>query len=86
MHASLQTFSNFLYFEYFLDSEGLTEYKEMRAVINAIDENEATAPFSSATYYEDYYATQFKECYKEFSLDPTAALGNKLPNEWEVDY
>jgi hypothetical protein len=87
MHASMQTFSNFLYFEYFLDSETLLEYKEMRAVINAIDTNEATAPFNTpTTYYEDYYATQFKECYQEFVVNADATYGRKMPNEWEVDY
>lgn len=87
MALSLQTFSNFLYFEYFLDSEGLTEYKEMRAVINAIDYAESTAPFDTpTTFYEDYYATQFKECYQQFTAAVSTTTGNKLPNEWEVDY
>lgn len=73
-----------------MDSETLDEYKEMRGVIWGIDHAESTAPFTATIpYYETYYATQFKECYQQFVADaasPTNTTGNKLPNEWEVDY
>lgn len=62
--AAMQAFIDQMYYERFLITAGIDDFKEITALVDFIEHAETAAPLT--TKYWTYYASQLNECYVNY--------------------